>query len=108
MRILLTADPMIPVPPVHYGGIERIIDMLVTGYTARGHDVLLLGHPDSKPQCDVRPWPGLDVRGRLDTLRNVLALRSAVKDFQPDVVHSFGRLAYMTGVLRQPIPKIKY
>jgi len=106
MRILLTADPMIPVPPVHYGGIERIIDMLVTGYTARGHDVLLLGHPDSKPQCDVRPWPGLDVRGRLDTLRNVLALRSAVKDFQPDVVHSFGRLAYMTGVLRQPIPKI--
>ena len=29
MRVLITADPYIPVPPLHYGGIERVIDVLV-------------------------------------------------------------------------------
>ena len=29
MRIAVTADPEIPVPPVLYGGIERIVDMLI-------------------------------------------------------------------------------
>ena len=29
MRILMTVDPEIPVPPRTYGGIERIVDALV-------------------------------------------------------------------------------
>lgn len=28
MRIALTADPELPVPPTLYGGIERVVDML--------------------------------------------------------------------------------
>lgn len=106
MRILLTADPMIPVPPVHYGGIERIVDMLITGYVKRGHEVLLLGHPDSSPGCSVLAWPGEDVHAKWDTARNILTVRKAVSSFDPDIVHSFGRLAYLSGILRSELPKV--
>ena len=33
MKIAITVDPEIPVPPVLYGGIERIVDMLVRSVT---------------------------------------------------------------------------
>jgi hypothetical protein len=38
---------MIPVPPVGYGGIERIVDALLRHYRAAGHTVGLVAHPDS-------------------------------------------------------------
>ena len=41
MRIALTVDPELPVPPIHYGGIERIVDMLARGLAERGHEVTL-------------------------------------------------------------------
>ena len=37
MRLLLTADPEIEVPPRLYGGIERIVDVLVRRLKAKGH-----------------------------------------------------------------------
>ena len=39
MRILLTADPELPVPPKLYGGIERVVASLGAGLLARGHEV---------------------------------------------------------------------
>ena len=39
MRLLLTADPEIEVPPKTYGGIERIVDVLVRRLRAAGHVV---------------------------------------------------------------------
>ena len=39
MRITLTADPELPVPPRCYGGIERIVELLARGLEARGHSV---------------------------------------------------------------------
>jgi len=107
MRILLTADPMIPVPPVGYGGIERIVDSLIGELRARGHTVALVAKTGSTCQVDAFfPWPGDDVRGRLDTARNIVALRGAVRRFRPDVVHSFARLAYLLALLPSRIPKI--
>ena len=44
MRIAITADPYLPVPPRLYGGIERVVDMLVRGLSARGHHVTLFAH----------------------------------------------------------------
>lgn len=107
MRILLTADPEIPVPPVHYGGIERIIDSLVSEFRGLGHEVGLLAHPESAVEVDrLFPWPGISSLSRRDTLSNALALRRAVRSFRPDVLHSFSRIAYMLPVLRNPLPKI--
>lgn len=47
LRIALTADPELPVPPRLYGGIERIVDMLGRELTAHGHEVTLFAHRKS-------------------------------------------------------------
>lgn len=105
MRIAITADPMLPVPPRLYGGIERIIDLLVRGLVDRGHDVTLFAHPDSDVPCRVVPYGGDDPRALVDVLRNTMSV-SRLGIRQPDVVHSFGRLAYLTALLPLSIPKI--
>lgn len=106
MRIALTADPELPVPPVHYGGIERIVDMLAVGLRARGHEVALFAHPDSTAPAWLHGWPGGRSRDPMDTLRNSLALASAVRRGGFDLVHSFSRIAYLTPLLPLPIPKL--
>jgi glycosyltransferase involved in cell wall biosynthesis len=107
MRILLTADPMIPVPPVGYGGIERIVDSLAGELRARGHTVGLAAKAGSTCATDAFfPWPGENIRSPLDTVRNALALARAARRFRPDVVHSFSRLAYLTALLPSRLPKV--
>jgi len=105
MHVALTADPELPVPPRLYGGIERIVDLLARGLSARGHQVTLFAHPDSDTAGRLRPYPGRRSQHLGDTLRNTLHVgRLAVNP--PDVVHSFGRLAYLTPLLPLGIPKI--
>jgi glycosyltransferase involved in cell wall biosynthesis len=96
MRILLTVDPEIPVPPSHYGGIERIVAALIDHLREAGHQVGLIAHPDSKVQVDALwPWPAGSSGGVLNAARNLLCLQRAAAQFRPDVVHSFSRLAYL-------------
>lgn len=107
MRILLTADPEITVPPVGYGGIERIVDALVRQYRSAGHTVGLVAHQNSaSPAHHKFGWPGTSSESKLDTWRNALALRNAVRSFQPDVLHSFSRLVYLLPLLPSRLPKI--
>ncbi len=107
MRILLTADPEICVPPEGYGGIERIVDALARSLSARGHVVGLVARAGSECRVAAKfAWPGGSSRGAGNTLRNGLALVRAVREFQPDVLHSFSRLAYMVPLLRGSLPKI--
>ncbi len=105
MRIVLTADPEIEVPPRLYGGIERIVDGLVRRLRARGHQVCLVAKPGSNCPADVFfAWPGASSLSRSDTLANTWALWKAVRAFKPDVIHSFSRLAYLTPLLRGRVP----
>ncbi len=107
MRILLTADPELPVPPKLYGGIERIVNLLVTGLQSRGHTVALVAHSDSTSPANQRfPWTGKQSQNQLDALRNTAALWAAVQQFQPDIVHSFSRILYLLPLLTSPIPKV--
>ena len=107
MRILLTADPEIAVPPRGYGGIQRIVDALVREYRAQGHTVGLAARAGSESPADaVFGWPGNSSLSKLDTLRNTLALRRAARDFRPDLLHSFSRLAYLAPLLPTRLPKI--
>jgi glycosyltransferase involved in cell wall biosynthesis len=107
MRILLAADPILPVPPVRYGGIERIVDTLVRHFLDAGNTVTLIAHRDSTSPATTRiGWPGRRVQSRVDTVRNAIALRRVVRAVQPDIVHSFARLAYLTLELRSARPKI--
>jgi glycosyltransferase involved in cell wall biosynthesis len=110
MRILLTADPYIPVPPVHYGGIERVIDLLVRELVRRGHDVTLMAHPDSCTPARLMPYghpPHVGTLARAQELRQV-AVGLWRHRHGVDVVHSFGRLAAMLPILPlRHLPKIQ-
>lgn len=106
LRIALTADPELPVPPTHYGGIERIVDMLVRGLAERGHEVTLFAHPESRCDCTLMGWPGSSSRDRWDTVRNALFLADHVVRRRCDIVHSFSRLAYLAPILPVQVPKL--
>lgn len=107
MRILLTADPELPVPPQLYGGIERIIDLLLIQLRARGHQVGLIAHRDSTSPADrLFAWRGLRSQNKVDALHNTIDLQSAIRAFKPDLVHSFSRILYLLPILRSSLPKI--
>lgn len=109
MHVALTVDPEIPVPPRHYGGIERIVDMLVRGLRQRGHRVTLFAHRDSQVECELIPWSGARSSSRWDTLANARQVfRLVTKSSEPpDLVHSFSRLAYLTPLLPRRLPKVQ-
>ncbi len=107
MRILITVDPEIPVPPWTYGGIERIVAALVKELQFRGHEVALIAHPDSTCRPDAfYPWAGLRSQSRIDALRNMCVLRNAAAAFMPNLLHSFSRILYMLPLMGSALPKI--
>ncbi len=109
MRIVLLVDPEIPVPPRLYGGIERIVDLLVRELMARGHEVTLFAHPDSRVACELRAWPGRSSASKLDTVRHMAEVTRCVALLPHDdlVVHSFARLVYMLPLLPTRLPKVQ-
>lgn len=110
LRIALTADPYLPVPPSLYGGIERIVDLLARGLVARGHRVVLFAHPESRTAGELVPYgcpPHQGARRRTAELwqagTGLLRRRHRF-----DLVHSFGRLAALAPVLPlRRLPKLQ-
>lgn len=102
-RVLITADPPLPVPPKLYGGIERIVASLVAGLLARGHEVGLLAHRHSTAEVTAKfSWPTTGT-----SFSHVRTLQHAVRTFAPDILHSFSRLAFLFPVLaNRQMPKI--
>jgi len=105
MRLLVIADPELPVPPRFYGGIERVIALLVDGLVARGHEVTLVAHADSHTSARLVAYrsggPGVASAPRRATSIARAALRH-----RPQVIHSFGRLATLGPVLPWRVPKV--
>lgn len=106
LKIALTADPELPVPPTLYGGIERIIDMLARGLVRRGHEVTLFAHAGSQSAGDLVKWRGTNSRNLWDTVQNATALWRQVQTGKFDIVHSFSRIAYLTPILTHSTPKL--
>src|SRR5687768_4225013 len=99
MRIALTADPELPVPPLLYGGIERIVDMLAQELAKRGHAVVLFANAKSTSPVERVAWPGRDSSSSRDTIRNAALLARHVFLKRFDLVHSFSRIAYLAPIL---------
>jgi glycosyltransferase involved in cell wall biosynthesis len=101
LRIAVTVDPNLPVPPKLYGGIERVVDFLVRELCERGHQVTLFAHPDSRTPAELVPYgvpPHTGMKARLTELWQVGSeLRKRRRDL--DVIHSFGRLAALVPIL---------
>ncbi len=97
LKILITVDPEIPVPPTNYGGIERIVDGLASEYKKRGYEVILIAHPESR--CvgakKIYGWEKGMSRGVGNVYKNALQLLKIYRSERPDVIHSFSRLLYL-------------
>lgn len=110
MKILLVMDSGIKVPPVGYGGHERLVYLMALEYRAMGHEVHLLVTKGSEvPGCTVHGFgkeefpPGYV--HRLTSLLSVwLFLFRNHRKF--DLVHNFGRLAFLLPILNKPVKKI--
>ena len=109
MRILLVMDPFIAVPPRHYGGIERVIADLADGLRARGHDVTLWAAPGSGTTARVEPFGREQEWTRWSNVRNTVTLsqRFLRSTHRFDLVHNFGRLAYLAVLFRRDLPKVQ-
>jgi glycosyltransferase involved in cell wall biosynthesis len=109
MRILLVMDPLIKVPPDHYGGIERVVADLAGGLHDRGHEITLWAAPGSSTAATLRAFGREGEWTRWSNLRNVATTTArfltGVRRF--DVVHNFGRLAYLTSILRRDVAKVQ-
>lgn len=97
MRILVTVDPEIPVPPLLYGGVERLVEGVLYHYTSKNHEVALVANKKSTSvwPLEIFPWPSSSSRGFRNTWSNAWYLKKCISKFKPDVVHSFSRLMYM-------------
>jgi glycosyltransferase involved in cell wall biosynthesis len=89
MRIAVVAPPWAPIPPNLYGGIELIVDELVQGFQAAGHDVLLFATGDSHSAVPTK-WvleqsEGIRIGMAVPELRHIMNAYEAVQGY--DVVH---------------------
>ena len=109
MRVLLVMDPYIKVPPDHYGGIERVVADLADGLAKAGHEITLWAAPGSRVNGRVHAFGREGEWTRWSNLRNALTLagRFVTRASRFDVIHNFGRLAYLAPVLPRDVPKIQ-
>jgi len=97
------------VPPPLYGGIERIVASLCEEYRRLGREVGLVALPGSMAPVDaLYPWPRKvgDLSDVVAWWEQQAALDTAIREFRPQVVHSFSRLAYLGRHLCSRIPKV--
>src|ERR1700749_4372934 len=109
MRILLIMDPGITVPPIHYGGHERLVYLFAEEYAKLGHEVTLLAGPGSHCSGKTVTYGVNDLDRPKTQLYKEAAfvwkyLRKNRNSF--DLVHNFGRLAYLLPILNSPVKKL--
>lgn len=108
LRLLIVADPVVPVPPTGYGGAERMIADVVVGMRERGHRITLMAGQTSI--TGIRFIPFTDARTKPRPLRGLAKalfwIKLAREVRRHDVVQSVARLDYMTPALRSKLPKV--
>ena len=103
-------DPGILVPPNGYGGHERLVYMFAKEYAILGHDVHLLVTKGSVVEgCTVHGYgkegfPPKKINALLAIPKAWWFLWKNRNNF--DLVHNFGRLAYLLPVLNSQVKKI--
>jgi glycosyltransferase involved in cell wall biosynthesis len=105
MKIAIIVNPLIPVPPKQYGGIERIVFMLIQELQQYGHDITLFANENSEAGCQLVPYREHENYGLQDMLKiNLLTSKIAYQHF--DLVHTFGRMSNIAWLMFSKLPKI--
>jgi glycosyltransferase involved in cell wall biosynthesis len=109
LRIAIVADIMYPIPPQHYGGIERAVYLLIKYLLKRGHKVTLFASDDSKVPCQLIPfghrrsrWIPVELGNLFTLYYRLLQLRNNF-----DIIHCFGRLLYLLPLMPTDSVKIQ-
>lgn len=101
MRILLIADPHIPIPPEHYGGAERIVALYAQEFQRLGHTVHLLAGTGSQSfggSLHIHHAPSLAYHSRIHR-KIQFQLQSLWAARECDVVYNHGRFDYVESLL---------
>lgn len=105
MKIALIVNPLIPVPPEKYGGIERIVFLLIQHLLKKGHDVTLFASEHSKPGCPLNAYhESVNYNFKDFAKINYLTFKIAFGDF--DLVHTFGRMSNIFMLMFCKLPKV--
>ncbi|UOE48327.1 glycosyltransferase family 4 protein [Mucilaginibacter sp. SMC90] len=105
MKIAIIVNPLIPVPPEQYGGIERIVFMLIQELNRNGHDVTLYANEHSQPGCKLVGYRESAQYGIKDLVKiNRLTSKIAFQHF--DIIHTFGRMSNIALLMLSRVPKI--
>ena len=106
MRIGLVVAPWIPIPPVGYGGIERVVDCLARGFLAAGHDVLLAAASDSTCPAPLvrgmRPSERAELGFTLSELSHVIRAYEGLAS--ADIIHDHTLAGPLVGRRRPGVP----
>jgi glycosyltransferase involved in cell wall biosynthesis len=103
-------DPGILVPPKGYGGHERLVYMFAKEYARLGHEIHLLVTKGSRVEgCTVHPfgiegYPPKKINALLAIPKAWWFLWRNRNKF--DLVHNFGRLAFLLPILNYKVNKI--
>jgi glycosyltransferase involved in cell wall biosynthesis len=108
LRILVIADPHLPVPPQHYGGTERVAGLVCQQLQTLGHTVDLIGAKGSTcygGQLSFHESPSRTLISRAHRKlsfqwKSLRAARGV------DAVLNFGRIDYLEGILKTRVPVI--
>ena len=105
MKIALIVNPLIPVPPQQYGGIERIVFMLIQELIKNGHEVTLYANPHSHPHCKLIGYTASEHYNIKDMVKiNWLTSKITMQRF--DLVHTFGRMSNIALLMFSRLPKL--
>ena len=110
MKILIVMDPGISIPVTGYGGHERLVEMFAKSYHKKGHEVHLLITTGSIVKgCIVHDFgkvgfPPSKKNARYALINGCIFLWKYRNDF--DLIHNFGRLAYLIPILNCKVKKI--
>lgn len=101
-------NPGLPVPPILYGGIERIVYLLAEEYHKLGHEVTLLSGPESYCSGTTITFGNNSKTSKWARNKEIYFvwkyLTNNHKAF--DLIHNFGRLVYFLPVLNKPVFKL--
>lgn len=110
MKILIIADPIITVPPINYGGTERIIDLYAKEFRRLGHIVNIMASKGSNNydgtlythKAPSKKWISRAYRKIIFQFQSVYAVRNC------DFIFNHGRFDYLESLLKLGKPIIQY
>ncbi len=110
MRILIIADPIITVPPISYGGTERIVDLYAKEFIKLGHSVNIMAAEGSNNyegklythKAPSKKWISRAYRKIIFQFQSLYAARNC------DFIFNHGRFDYLESLLKLGKPLIQY